>query len=125
MLFKRCLLGLQKGVSKGLKGHLLHAKRALIESQLTPFLFSRFEVSLQNGAILIRENLLFTLNQLVRTTTNNYSSNLGFLLSKPLPLEAMAFKEVLILIAIAIEDVDIDIATDATHLAIRTQLPVS
>ena len=28
---KRCLIGLQKGVSKGLKGHLLQAKRALIE----------------------------------------------------------------------------------------------
>jgi len=29
---KRYLLGLQKGVSKSLKGHLLQAKRALIES---------------------------------------------------------------------------------------------
>jgi len=35
-------------------------------------------------------------------------------------LEAMAFKELLILIAIAIEDVDVDIAMDATHLTIRT-----
>ena len=35
-------------------------------------------------------------------------------------LEAMAFKELLILIAIAIEDVDIDIAMDTTHLTIRT-----
>ena len=45
--FKRCLIGLQKGVSKGLKGHLLQAKRALIESQLTPFYFLIFELSLQ------------------------------------------------------------------------------
>ena len=37
----------------------------------------------------------------------------------------MAFKELLILVAIAIEDVDVDIAMDATHLTIRTQLPVS
>ena len=37
-----------------------------------------------------------------------------------LSLEAMAFKELLILVAIAIEDVDIDIAMDATHLTIRT-----
>ena len=35
-------------------------------------------------------------------------------------LEAMAFKELLILIAIAIEDVDVDVAMDATHLTIRT-----
>ena len=46
--FKRCLIRLQKGVSKGLKGHLLQAKRALIESQLTPFYFSVFDFSLQN-----------------------------------------------------------------------------
>ena len=32
---KRCLIGLQKGVSKGLKGHLLQAKRALIRMQLS------------------------------------------------------------------------------------------
>ena len=31
-----------------LKGHLLQAKRALIESQLTPFYFSVFDFSLQN-----------------------------------------------------------------------------
>ena len=30
---KRCLLRLQKGVSKGLKGHLLQAKRASLRSQ--------------------------------------------------------------------------------------------
>ncbi len=35
LLTKRCLIGLQKGVSKGLKGHLLQAKRALIGSQLS------------------------------------------------------------------------------------------
>ena len=37
-----------------------------------------------------------------------------------LSLEAMTFKELLILIAIAVEDVDVDIAMDATHLTIRT-----
>ena len=46
--FKRCLVRLQKGVSKSSKGHLLQAKRALIESQLTPFYFSDFDFSLQN-----------------------------------------------------------------------------
>lgn len=35
-------------------------------------------------------------------------------------LEAMAFKELLILIAIAVEDVDIDITMDTTYLTIRT-----
>lgn len=35
-------------------------------------------------------------------------------------LEAMAFKELLILVAIAIEDVDVDIAMDTTHLTIWT-----
>ena len=34
-------------------------------------------------------------------------------------LEAMAFKELLILVAIAIEDIDIDITMNATHLTIR------
>ena len=43
MGFERCLIGLQKGVSKGLKGHLLQAKRALIGSQLMPFSFSVFD----------------------------------------------------------------------------------
>ena len=32
---KRCLIGLQKGVSKGLKGHLLQAKKALIRMKLS------------------------------------------------------------------------------------------
>ena len=45
--FKRCLLRVQKGVSKGLKGHLLQAKRALIRMELTPSYFSRFEFPLQ------------------------------------------------------------------------------
>lgn len=44
----------------------------------------------------------------------------NFIKTFSLPLEAMAFKELLILIAIAIEDVDVDIAMDATHLTIRT-----
>ena len=44
---KRCLIGLQKGVSKGRKGHLLKAKRALIERQFTPLRFSILELSLQ------------------------------------------------------------------------------
>ena len=35
-------------------------------------------------------------------------------------LEAMAFKELLILVAIAIEDVDINITMNTTHLTIRT-----
>ena len=35
LLFKRCLIGLQKGVSKGLKEHLLKAKKALIRMQLS------------------------------------------------------------------------------------------
>ena len=47
MVFKRCLIGLQKGVSKGLKGHLLQAKRALIRIEFMPFLFSVCELSLR------------------------------------------------------------------------------
>jgi len=35
MVFKRCLIGLQKGVNKTSKGHLLEAKRALIRVQLS------------------------------------------------------------------------------------------
>ena len=49
----------------------------------------------------------------------------NFIKTFSLPLEAMAFEEILILVAIAIEDVDIDIAMDTTHLTIRTKLPVS
>ena len=46
---------------------------------------------------------------------------LGYAFRLPLTaLEAMAFKELLILVAIAIEDIDIDIAMDTTHLTIRT-----
>ena len=45
---KRCLIGLQKGVSKGLKGHLLQAKRALIERQFTHLRFSILELSFQD-----------------------------------------------------------------------------
>ena len=44
---RRCFLRVQKGVSKGLKGHLLEAKRALIRMELTPSYFSRFEFPLQ------------------------------------------------------------------------------
>ena len=35
MVRKRCLIGLQKGVNKTSKGHLLEAKRALIRVQLS------------------------------------------------------------------------------------------
>ena len=44
---KRGFIGLQKGVSKTSKGHLLQAKRALIRMKLTPFLVTRFEFSLR------------------------------------------------------------------------------
>ena len=44
---KRGLIGLQKGVSKTSKGHLLQGKRALIRMELTPFLVTRFEFSLR------------------------------------------------------------------------------
>ena len=37
MEFKRCLVRLQKGVSKTSKGHLLQAQRALIASRLLVF----------------------------------------------------------------------------------------
>ena len=37
LLFKRCLIGLQKGVSKGLKGHLLQAKWASLRKQKSMF----------------------------------------------------------------------------------------
>ena len=36
MVFKRCLIGLQKGVSKRLKGHLLQAKKPLIRTLFVP-----------------------------------------------------------------------------------------
>ena len=49
MVFKRCLVRLQKGVSKTSKGHLLQAKRALIRMELTPFYFSAFDFYLQYG----------------------------------------------------------------------------
>ena len=48
MVFKRRLIRFQKGVSKGLKEHLLKAKRALIENQLTLFYFPILEFYLQN-----------------------------------------------------------------------------
>ena len=46
---KRCLIVLQKGVNKSLKGHLLQAKRALIQSQFMPFRFVVSEFSLQDS----------------------------------------------------------------------------
>ena len=39
MVFKRCLIRLQKGVSKGLKGHLLQANRASFRRRLGIYLF--------------------------------------------------------------------------------------
>ena len=48
MLFKRCLFSRQKGVSKGLKGHLLQAKRASFQSQKSINDFSSNEFSLQS-----------------------------------------------------------------------------
>ena len=49
MEFKRCLIRLQKGVSKGLKGHLLEAKRALIASHFMVFTKSVCEKFGQNS----------------------------------------------------------------------------
>ena len=53
LLFKRCLIGLQKGVSKGLKGHLLQAKRALIRIQLSLNKNRVDEKYLQRGLITV------------------------------------------------------------------------
>ena len=39
VVFKRCLVRLQKGVSKGLKGHLLQANRASFRRRLGIYLF--------------------------------------------------------------------------------------
>ena len=49
LILKRCLIGLQKGVNKGSKGHLLETKRAWIESQFMLFLFFRLDFYLQYG----------------------------------------------------------------------------
>jgi len=53
LLFKRCLIGLQKGVSKGLKEHLLQAKRALIRMQLSPNKNRVYEKYLQRGLLTV------------------------------------------------------------------------
>ena len=47
MVFKRALIRVQKGVSKGLKGHLLQAKRASFQSQKMMFLNRGYERFLQ------------------------------------------------------------------------------
>ena len=51
--FQRCLSGLQKGVSKSRKGHLLQAKRALIRMQLSPNKNRIDEKYLQRGLITV------------------------------------------------------------------------
>ena len=56
MIFKRCLIGLQKGVSKGLKEHLLQAKRALIESRFGVFIKSMNEKSDKGGLVIRSES---------------------------------------------------------------------
>ena len=73
--FKRCLVRLQKGVSKGLKGHLLQAKRALIRMELTPYYFSRFEFPLQyrgtkeDRRIKNKDYVFYCHKQLVHSST--------------------------------------------------------
>ena len=73
--FKRCLLRVQKGVSKGLKGHLLQAKRALIRMELTPSYFSRFEFPLQyrgtkeDRRIKNKDYVFYCHKQLVHSST--------------------------------------------------------
>ena len=47
---KRCLIGLQKGVSNVAKGHLLQAKRALIASHFVVFIKAICEKLGQKGA---------------------------------------------------------------------------
>jgi hypothetical protein len=42
-VFERCFVRVQKGVTKGLKGHLLQAKRALFASRLVVFINSKCE----------------------------------------------------------------------------------
>ena len=73
--FKRCLLRVQKGVTKGLKGHLLQANRALIRMELTPSYFSRFEFPLQyrgtkeDRRIENKDYLFYCHKQLVNSST--------------------------------------------------------
>ena len=43
MGFNRCFVRAQKGVTKGLKGHLLQAKRALFASRLVVFTKLKYE----------------------------------------------------------------------------------
>jgi len=49
---KRCLIGLQKGVSKGLKGHLLQAKRAFFRSQKSMYSKLWYEKLWQSNRLL-------------------------------------------------------------------------
>ena len=72
---KRWLLRVQKGVSKGLKGHLLQAKRALIRMELTPSYFSRFEFPLQyrgtkeDRRIKNKDYVFYYHKQLIKSST--------------------------------------------------------
>ena len=61
---KRCLIGLQKGVSKGLKGHLLQVKRALIRRVKSMYKKRGVTLFLQNRLLGRKRRLCFTYQEM-------------------------------------------------------------
>ena len=61
---KRCLIGLQKGVSKGLKGHLLQAERALIRGVKSRYKKRGVTLFLQNGLLGRKRRMCFTYQEM-------------------------------------------------------------
>ena len=61
---KRYLIGLQKGVSKGLKGHLLQVKRALIQGVKSMYKKRDVTLFLQNGLLGRKRRVCFTYQEM-------------------------------------------------------------
>jgi len=77
MVFKRCLIGLHKGVSKTPKGHLLQFNWASFRSQKSIFHFSMFDFLLQSSKKImyyLRLNIL--LNNLFFITIYHYHKSM-------------------------------------------------
>ena len=64
VVFKRCLNGLQKGVSNVLKGHLLQAKRALIRRVKSMYKKRGVTLFLQKGLLGRKRRLCFTYQEM-------------------------------------------------------------
>ena len=122
---KRCLIRLQKGVSKGLKGHLLQGNQASFRSQLSIYWFWDGDFFITNHKSKSSSpqffSILFCVFILSQNTQIKRKNRIPFLLSKRLrDLKVLECTEQLCkcISIVSVSSNDLQVSVQASHLFI-------